>query len=130
MSGLREPTRDVARDRHPHIELIIETLDASPEMHTPQRTFPRVITNRLEWNCNFDRVAVVCDHTLRLNYDIETEVFALSISPDSISLHTERVEIKLVSLPLVVKSIKENADIIIIKNIVSLRNIRAHLVRL
>src|SRR5258705_3672880 len=97
-------------------------------MHAPQSIFPANVANRFERNGNFDRVAVSCDHSFRLEHNVETEIFALSVRPDSVSLHAERVEIKLVGFPLVIEGVKKNADVIVIKNIVSLWNIGAHLI--
>src|SRR5206468_11188126 len=64
VSFLGEPARIITADRHPHIELVVEALDASPEVHTPQLVFAGDITQRLEGNRDFDGPAVAGDDAL------------------------------------------------------------------
>src|SRR5215213_6283886 len=130
MSRLREPTVLVAVHWDPHVERIIETLRATPEMYAPQLIFPRDVTQRLKRNRDFDRVAVARDHSLRVHDQIETEVFALAFSPNPIGLDSERVEVKLVSASLIVESVEEDADVIVVPDVVALRDIRAHFRRI
>src|SRR5215212_9944544 len=115
MSRLREPTALVAVHRNPHVERIVQTLGASPEVYSPQLVFAGNIAQRLERDRDFDRVAIACDHSFRLHDQIEAEVFTLSFSPNAVGLHAEWIEVKLVSSPLIVESVEENADVVIVK---------------
>src|SRR5215216_2527125 len=127
MSRLREPTALVAVHRNPHVKGIVQTLGASPEVYSPQLVFAGNIAQRLERDRDFDRVAVARDHSFRLHDEIETEVFALSFSPNAVGLYAEWIEVKLVSSSLVVESVEQNTDVIVIPDIVALRNVCAHL---
>jgi hypothetical protein len=44
-------------------------------------------------------------------------------------LNAERIEIKFVSLAPIVESVEEDADVIVVEDIVALGDVRAHLVR-
>src|SRR5215208_3251630 len=127
MSRLREPTALVAIHGNPHVERIVQTLGAWPDMYSPQLVFARNIAQRLERDRDFDRVAIARDHSFRLHDQIEAEVFTLSFSPNAVGLHAEWIEVKLVSSPLIVESVKENADVIVVKDVVALRDVCAHL---
>src|SRR6266446_1346751 len=130
MTLLGQPARNVARYWHPHIELVVEALDAAPEMRAPQHTFAGIITNRFKRYRNFNRITVAGQHSLRLEHNVEAKVFISSSIPRAVCLYAKRVEIKLVGFALVVESIEQDADVIIVKDVVSLGNIYAHLVRL
>src|ERR1051326_3833106 len=106
MPFLRQPTGVVATNRHPHVELIVEALDAPPEVRAPEFVFARDVAQRLERNGNLDYPAVRGHATFRFHHDVRIEVFAI-IGPASVSLNSERIEIKLVSLAAVIKSIEE-----------------------
>src|SRR5438270_3706246 len=130
MSLLGQPTRDVAIDRHPHVEFVIESLDPPPEMRAPKLVLARNIAQRLERNRSFDRPTVGSDQAFGLHNDVRVEIFALAVRPNAVGLNSQRTEIEFIGLASVVERIKENADIIIVENVVALRNRGAHFVRL
>src|SRR6185295_5909146 len=124
---LGQPTILVAVHRNPHVERVIQTLRATPEMDSPQLVFTRNVPQRLERDRNFNRVTIARHHSLRIHYEIETEVFALSFGPDTVCLNAERIEVKLVSASLIVEGVEENADVIVVPDLVALRNVGAYL---
>src|SRR6185369_14936753 len=69
-------------------------------------------------------------HALRLHDQIETEVFTLSFGPDAVGLDAERIEVKLVRSSLVVESVEENADVVVVPDVVALRDVGAHFRRI
>src|SRR6185503_9359218 len=75
LSRLGEPTVLVAVHRDPHVERIVQTLRATPEVYSPQLSFTGDIAQGLERDRDLDRVAVACHHSLRIHDEIETEVF-------------------------------------------------------
>ena len=119
MSFLCEPARIITADRHPHIELVVEALDASPEVHTPQLVFAGDITQRLEGNRDFDSPPVAGDDALGLKHVVRIEVFVI-VGPGAVGLNPERINVEFVCLAFVVESIEENTDIVVVPNIVAL----------
>ncbi len=97
-------------------------------MHAPKRVLPGNVANRFKGNRHFDRITVAGHHAFRLDHDIKTKVFALSVSPDPICLHAERIKIKLVGFSFIVEGVKKNSHVVVVEDIVSLRNGRANLV--
>src|SRR2546423_10140141 len=130
MSCLGQPTALVAIERNPHVERVVQALGASPEVQAPHLIFPRNLAQRLERDRDLNRVTILSDHPFRLHQQIETEVLAHSFSPDAIGLHAEWVEVKFVSAPLIVKGVKEHADVIVAPDLVSLGNRCAHFARI
>src|SRR5512132_2105326 len=106
MTSLGQPTRNVARDWHPHVQLVVKPLDAAPKVRAPERVLAAVVANRLKRDCNFNGVTVGGQRPFRLKHDVETEIFIPTVSPDAVGLDAERVEIKLVRLAFVVKSVE------------------------
>src|SRR6185503_954761 len=127
MSRLREPTVLVAVHRNPHVERIVQSLRATPEMYAPQLVFAGDVAQRLERNRNLDSVAISRDHPLRFHHQIETEIFALAFGPNPICLDAKRIEVKLVSASLIVEGIEENADVVVVPDVVAFRDVRADL---
>src|ERR1041384_7670828 len=127
MARLSEPTVFVAIHRNPHVERIVESLGTAPEVDSPQLVFTRNVTQRLERKRNLNRVTIARHHSLRVHHQIETEVFTLSFGPDAIGLNTERIEVKLVSASLIVEGVEENADVIVVPDLVAFGNVCANL---
>src|SRR5438876_2577546 len=130
MSLLGQPTRDVAIDWHPHIELVIESLDPPPEMRAPKFVLARYISQRLERDRGFDGPTIGSHQAFRFHDYVGIEIFALAVGPNPIGLNSQWAEIEFISLAAVVERIKENADVIIVPDIVALRDRGAHFVRL
>src|ERR1051326_1541237 len=130
MSFLGQPARNVAIDRHPHVELVVESLDPPPEMSAPQFVLTRYIAQRLKRDRSFDGPTVGCKQTLRFHHDVGIEIFALPISPNAVGLNSQRIEIKFIGLTSIIESVEENADVIIIENIVAFSDRGPDFVRL
>src|SRR4030095_12081260 len=103
MSLLRQPTGVVATHGHPHGQLVVGPLDASPEVCAPEFVLAGYVTQRLERNRNLNRPAVGGQHAFRLHDDVGIEIFALTVSPDAVSLDPKRIEIEFVGLAAVIK---------------------------
>src|SRR6185503_13051747 len=86
MSGLGQPTVLVAIHRDPHVEGVVQTLRAAPEVNTPQLVFTGNVAQRLERNRDLNRVAILSKRSLRLHDQIKTEVFALAFGPNTVGL--------------------------------------------
>ncbi len=127
MSGLGQPTILVAIHRDPHVERVVKSLRAAPEVNAPQLVFTGNVAQRLERNRDFDRVAIFGKDPLRLHDEVQAEVFALAFGPDTVGLHAERIEIKLVSSPLIVEGVEENADVVVVPDVVALGDVGAYL---
>src|SRR6185369_792322 len=125
MSRLGKPTVLIAVHRNPHVERIVQTLRATPEVDAPHFVFAGNVAQRLERNRDLDRVAIFGDHSLRFHHQIETEIFSLSLGPNSIGLDAERIEVKLVSTTLIVEGVEENADVIVIPDLIALGDVGA-----
>src|SRR6266487_6192233 len=98
-------------------------------MDAPEFVLPRHVAKRLKRHCNFDCVTVLGYHTSGFHNDVETEVFSLTISPNSIGLDSERIEVKLIGFTLIVEGIKKDANVVVIKDVIALGNVRADLIR-
>src|SRR2546423_1822327 len=96
-------------------------------MHAPQTPAPGFIAKRLEGNSYFDRVAVVGQYALRLHDYVNAEIFVLSFGAYGVGLHAQRIEEKLVGFALVVEGVKEEANVIVVENLIALCYRRAHL---
>src|SRR6266542_325501 len=129
MTRLGQPARLVTIERHPHVQFVIETLGSPPEMYSPLLILSRQITQRLKGNSNFNCISIIGHKPFRLHNNVETEIFVLSLAPDAVGLHAQRIEVKLICLAMVVERIKQNAYIIVVPNIVSFGNICSHLPR-
>ncbi len=68
-----------------------------------------------------------CDHALRFKHKIRIEIFVI-ISPGAVGLNAERIEIEFVGLALIVKGVEQDANVIVIKNVISLGNVGSHFV--
>src|SRR5437016_7352704 len=128
MTFLGQPTGDVAVERHPHIQLVVETFNAPPEMRAPEFVLAGNITQRLERNRDFNGPSVVGHYTFRLKDKIRIEVLVL-IRPDTVCLHAERTQVKFIGFATVVKGVEQYADIVVVPNIVAFGNRSAHFVR-
>src|SRR6185369_17797512 len=101
MSFLRQPARVVAADRHPHVQFIVDALDASPEVRAPEFILAGNVAQRLEGNGYLDDPTIVRHAALRFHYDVRIEIFAV-VGPTAIGLYPERIEIKLIGFAPVV----------------------------
>src|ERR1044072_3130853 len=127
MARLGEPTIFIAVHRNPHVERVIQTLRAAPEMDSPQLVFSCNVTQRLERNRDFNRVTIARHHSLRFHHEIETEIFALSFGPDAVGLNAKRIEGKLVTAALTVEGVEEKADVVLVPDWVAFGNVGAYL---
>src|SRR5437016_280283 len=109
MSLLGQPTRDVAIDRHPHVELVIKTLDPPPEMGAPELVLARDITQRLERDRGFDGPTVGSHQALRFHHDVRIKILALPISPNAVGLNSQRTEIEFIGLASIIESVEKDA---------------------
>src|SRR5256885_6331701 len=130
MSLLGQPARDVAIDRHPHVQLVIESFDPPPEMRAPKFVLARNISQRLERDRGFDGPTIGGHQALRFHDYVGIEIFALAVGPNAVGLNSQWTKVELVGLATVVEGIKENTDVIIVPDVVALRNRGAHLIRL
>src|SRR5258706_88855 len=79
----------------------------------------RHVTQRFERNCYFDRPPVGAHYAFRLQHDVRIEIFVI-ISPDTVGLHAQRIEIKFVCLAAVVESVEQDPNVIVVKDVISL----------
>ena len=129
MSFLRKPTGVVAIERHPHVEFVVEALDAAKEMRAPKFVLAGDVAKGFERNGNFKSPTIRSQCPFRLKHEIRIEVFVL-ISPGAVRLHAERIEIKLVGFATVVESVEQNTDIIVVPDVIAFGNGSADFVRL
>src|SRR5687767_12212239 len=115
MSGLTEIAVDAARKRHPRIELVFETLDATEEVRAPKLAFACFKTKRLERDRDLHSVAGLVDDPFRLHQQVDAEVFAAAFSKNAVCLNTERIEESLERFSFVVESVEKEADVIVLE---------------
>src|SRR5438445_10431724 len=114
MSLLGQPTRDVAIDWHPHIELVIESFHPPPEMRAPKFVLARHISQRLERDRGFGGPTIGSHQALRFHDYVGIEIFAPAVGPNPIGLNSQWAALECISLAAVVERIKQNADGIIV----------------
>src|SRR5689334_10701606 len=130
MSLLTQIAVDAARERHPRIKLVFEALDAAEEVRAPEFSLAGFEAQRLERDRDLDVEASLVNDAFRLHQQIDAEVFAASFGENAVALNAERIEEHFKGLALVVESVEEEADVIVLKDVVALRDRRAHLVGL
>ncbi len=97
-------------------------------MRSPLFPFARFVANRLERDSDLDDVPVRGRRPLRVHDDVDVVVLALRLSEHTVRLHAEWVEEENVRAALVVEGVEVDADIIVVEDLVALRNRRADLV--
>jgi hypothetical protein len=98
-------------------------------VRAPEFIFAGNVAQRLEGNGYLDDPTVVRHAALRFHYDVRIEIFAV-VGPTAIGLYPERIEIKLIGFASVVESVEQNADVIVVEDVVPLGDGRANFVRL
>src|SRR6185369_5126462 len=67
MARLAQVAVDAARHRHPRIELVLKTLDATKEMRAPEFSFAGFEAQRFERDCDLDVEAGLMNDALRIH---------------------------------------------------------------
>src|SRR5688572_6285512 len=98
-------------------------------MGAPLLSFSCFVTDRLERYSNLNNVTVLRDEALRIHEDVDAHVFAAPFRQHAVTLNAERIEEHLERFSLVVKSVEVKPYIIVLPDVVSLRNRRPNLVR-
>src|ERR1044072_9202650 len=130
MARLAQVAVDAARHRHPRIELVLKTLDATKEMRAPEVSFARFKAQRLEWNRDLDVETGLMNDALRIHQEIDTEIFATSFGDDAVALDAEWIEKDFERFAFVVERVEHEADVIVVEDVVALGHGRADLVGL
>ena|SRR5438132_7510688 len=99
-------------------------------MKPPQLAFAGFVTQRLEGNSDFYSVAILRYDSLRLHHDVDTEIIIPAFSHNSVLLHAKRIKEKLIRSALVVESVQDDADQIVIENRITLRDGGAYFARI
>src|SRR5687767_11689044 len=97
-------------------------------MGAPQFSLSGFVTDRLERNGNLNNVTVLRDDTLRIHEDVDAHVFAAPFRQHAVTLNAKRIEKHLERFTLVVKSVEVKAYIIVLPDVVSLRDRRSNLI--
>src|SRR5215213_9876519 len=128
MSGLAQVAINTARERHPRVELIFKSLDTAKEVNAPQLALARLEAKRLERNCYLDIEACFVNDALRLQQQIDAEVFAAAFRDDAVALDSEWIEKDLKGFSFVVESVEHEPDVIVVEDVVALGDGGAHFV--
>src|SRR5215218_760230 len=92
MSRLAHVAINAARERHPGIELVLKTFDATKEVSAPQLALARFEAQRLERNCYFDVEAGLVNDAFGFHQQVDAEVFTASFGHDAVALNSEWIE--------------------------------------
>src|SRR5205085_3995838 len=122
MSGLTKITVDTARKRHPRVELVFKTFDAAKEMRAPKFAFACLESQRLERDRDLDVETGLVNDAFRFHQQIDAEVFAATFGDNAVALNSERIEEDLKRFALVVEGIEHEADVVVVENVVALRD--------
>src|SRR6185369_6086047 len=97
-------------------------------MRAPKSSFAGFESQRLERNRDLNFESGFVNDAFGFHQQVDAEVFTASFTDDAVALNAEWIEEDLEGFTFVVERVEHEADVVVLKNVVALRDCRADFV--